>query len=72
MTVLLEGNKQGHPQIHHKLYLLQVGKGKNANVSITDDRYTRLTLQQDCHRFNDRPKCLDMRKTSTSLPLLTI
>ena len=44
MTVLLAGNEQGHPQIHHKLCPMKEGKGKIANESITDDGYTRLTL----------------------------
>ena len=49
MTVLLEGYKQGYPQVHCKLHLMQEGEGQDADVSLADDGYSRLTFQQYCH-----------------------
>ena len=62
MIVLLEGNGQGHLQIHCKLHPVQEEKGKNENIPIRDDKYTGSNLWQNCHRFSHTPKCLHVRK----------
>ena len=35
---------KGILKLYHKFHPMQDRKGKNTNVSITDDGYTRLTL----------------------------
>ena len=51
MTILLERNEQIYKEIHCPMHPLLQRKSKSLGLPSPDDRNSRMSFQQDCHRF---------------------
>ena len=53
-SVVLERHKQGYQEIHHSMCTLPQGKSKSSSLPSTDDKNSRMTIQQDSYGFDYR------------------